>query len=629
MPARRAAALFVLGFGWAAARPVAAQASDDGDAVEVVVLGERKAPSSDSLSRAEARAVPGAFGDPVRAIDALPGVAPVISGLPYVFVRGAPPGNVGTFVDGVRVPMLWHAFVGPSVLNPATIEEVTLHRGGYPARFGRYAGAIVHVTTRVPFPEHTGEASLRVVDAGAMQTVPLADHGRSAALVSGRYAYLGKVVSSLSSDAQIGYWDYQLTGQYELGTNDRLGLLVLGASDELHTSAYDNALRFHRVDPRYEHDFSADTRLFTAFTWGSDRTSSENGSVTDESLAPRAELVHRATEGLTLRVGADASFDDYGLELGDELRYRAIQALRGLGASRSERTLGGYVELDWEAAPHVFVWPGVRVDTFGSGGVSETALDPRLAARLEASDRLAFEHSLGLAHQSASFVPGIPGAAVTNIHEGLQRSVQASSAVELRLWADTLVSLTAFDAIYGNLADPLGTEHHLSLDADQLLTRVRGHAYGLELFAKRPLAAGFGFLASYTLSRSTRSYGRIETLAAVDRTHVLSATLVYEPSRSWLLSARNTLQSGLPTRRSTPAGPRYDGSERTPVFYRLDLRGERRFRLGKDLRLGVVAELLNATFAHETTERSCNASGCTTVGVGPIVIPNVGAELTY
>ena len=34
----------------------------------------------------------------------MPGVTPFASGVPFFFVRGAPPGNVGYFLDGVRVP---------------------------------------------------------------------------------------------------------------------------------------------------------------------------------------------------------------------------------------------------------------------------------------------------------------------------------------------------------------------------------------------------------------------------------------------------------------------------------------------------------------------------------------------
>jgi len=61
---------------------------------EILVLGER-APTRHRLGRAEVREMPGAFGDPFRAIEALPGVVPLVSGLPYFYVRGAPPGNVG------------------------------------------------------------------------------------------------------------------------------------------------------------------------------------------------------------------------------------------------------------------------------------------------------------------------------------------------------------------------------------------------------------------------------------------------------------------------------------------------------------------------------------------------------
>src|SRR5688572_3114978 len=72
--------------------------------VEITVEGERPQPMRSSLQRAEIRQVPGAFGDPFRAVEVLPGVTPVISGLPFFYVRGAPPGNVGYFLDGVRVP---------------------------------------------------------------------------------------------------------------------------------------------------------------------------------------------------------------------------------------------------------------------------------------------------------------------------------------------------------------------------------------------------------------------------------------------------------------------------------------------------------------------------------------------
>src|SRR5262245_49222745 len=140
---------------------------------EVVVRGERRATDTTSYSREDVREMPGAFGDPFRAIEASPGVTPVISGFPYFFVRGAPPGNVGYFIDGIRVPLLYHWFVGPGVIHPAFIERVDLYRGAYPARYGRFAGAVVAAETARPRYELHGEASVRLIDAGAMLELPL------------------------------------------------------------------------------------------------------------------------------------------------------------------------------------------------------------------------------------------------------------------------------------------------------------------------------------------------------------------------------------------------------------------------------------------------------------------------
>ncbi len=605
------------------------KATLDSGIVEVRVLGERASPDSQSFTRAEARLIPGTFGDPLRAIESLPGTTSVVSGLPYLFVRGAPPGNVGTFVDGVRIPMLWHAFVGPSVLHPATIERVTLHRGGYPARYGRFAGAIVAVDTVPPRGPWRGESSVRVVDVGLMQSAPLSENGSSAALVSGRYSLVGPVVRAVSSETEIGYWDYQVLSQVDLGPHDRLGVLGFGAKDDLVTEDFRSSTLFHRVDPRYVHDFSDDAQLRLAVALGLDRTSSDKGSVRDDLVAPRLEYQVRFQEFLALRMGADAGLDSYHLDVDPTLRQRAATQLSSLMGPRRETTVGSYADVTWHPTSSVWFSPGVRADLFRAEGRSLLGFDPRLAARLEVSRRVAFEHTLGLAHQSASFVPGVPGAQVTNVRQGLQRTVQASSTVQWRLAERTQLSVTAFDAIYRNLADPLGTEHRISLDADQTGRRVRGSAYGLEFYLQRSFADGIGGYLSYTISRSERSYDSIDTLSSFDRTHVLSLALAMALGHGWLVGTRTTLQSGLPTRWATADGPVFRGDDRTEPFFRVDLRGEKAWVINDTASISLVMELLNASFSHETTERSCNEEQCTEAGVGPLVIPSVGVEARY
>ncbi|HEY6461175.1 MAG TPA: TonB family protein, partial [Polyangiaceae bacterium] len=68
---------------------------------EVNVHGARHELGETTLSAADVREMPGAFGDPFRAIEGLPGVIPVVSGLPYFYIRGAPPTNNAYLVDGI------------------------------------------------------------------------------------------------------------------------------------------------------------------------------------------------------------------------------------------------------------------------------------------------------------------------------------------------------------------------------------------------------------------------------------------------------------------------------------------------------------------------------------------------
>lgn len=58
--------------------------------VEILVQGRRHEIGQTTLSASDVREMPGAFGDPFRAIEALPGVVPVVSGLPFFYIRGAP-----------------------------------------------------------------------------------------------------------------------------------------------------------------------------------------------------------------------------------------------------------------------------------------------------------------------------------------------------------------------------------------------------------------------------------------------------------------------------------------------------------------------------------------------------------
>ena len=159
--------------------------------------------------------------------------------------------------------------------------------GGYPARYGRFAGGIVAGETKEPVPAWHGEATLRLVDAGALLEAPFAD-GKGTALVGGRYSYTAALLSAIQSSIDLRYWDYQGRVTYELTPRDRVSVLALGAYDYLGEKQKDADTRilfdttFHRLDLRYEHRFGPDTSVRQAVTLGFDQTRLDEGRFASE-----------------------------------------------------------------------------------------------------------------------------------------------------------------------------------------------------------------------------------------------------------------------------------------------------------------------------------------------------------
>src|SRR4029078_2853183 len=166
---------------------------------ETTVRSRRRDVGQTTLSHADVRNTPGAFGDPFRAIEALPGVTPLASGLPYFFVRGAPPNDNGYFIDGSRIPLLFHVGIGQGVVHPGLVDRVDYFPGAPPASYGGVAGAIFAGQTRDPAAARHGEAHGRRVAAGAAVESPLGD-GRGSVLAAGRYGYPGPILGAITPE---------------------------------------------------------------------------------------------------------------------------------------------------------------------------------------------------------------------------------------------------------------------------------------------------------------------------------------------------------------------------------------------------------------------------------------------
>ena len=653
--------------------------------VEIEVRGLKMEPSrTASLSRAEVRQIPGTFGDPFRAIEIMPGVTPIVSGLPFFFVRGAPPGDVGYFLDGVRVPLLFHIGVGPSVVHPGLIERVDLYPGGYPARFGRFSGGIVSGETAQPTSELHGEYNLRIFDAGALVETPFADH-RGDLLLAGRYSFTAGLFSLLSPTVKLDYWDYQARASYALGPRDTLSVFSFGSYDFLGERSSTQTLtlfgaEFHRVDARYDHALSEDGTLRLALSAGTERSRlPDDRFVRDRSVGARSEVSLRVSSDALLRFGSDVTLDAYDVQFDTTEAGPAAARAASLFPTRTDLATGMRADLVLSLGERLQIIPGIRADYYSSQGQSAVGVDPRFATRLEVTRRLRFLTTFGLAHQPPAFVVPLPGFQPGGLRGGLQLAVQQSAGVEYDLGDATNVTATVFHNGFFDMSDPLGATAReangcipgtfpsdtLAGDrgasptsgrsgscgtprftvgtvgpdlsggsgqgadgrgttraANALAARTNGASYGLELFLKRRLTSRIGGFLSYTLSRSERTFEDRKFVASFDRTHVVNAAVAYNLGRNWRAGTRVTFYTGLP-KAPDPTDP---GASRLPAFFRVDLRLEKRWQLGRRAYLSFIAEWMNATLSKEAISTTCTLQGCETRTIGPITIPSLGIE---
>lgn len=637
------------------------------EVIEVNVFAPAQATAAARLTQQEILTTPGAFGDAFRAVETLPGVLPVASGIPYFYVRGAPVNDTGFVFDGMPVPTLFHALVGPSVISPQLVQSVDVHGGPYPTRLGARAGGVIEGRSTEPRVKPLRYLSVRAVDAGGLVETPFAE-GRGHITASGRYSYAGWVLSQVLDDVRIGYWDYYGRAHYDLDRDDRIQLVALGSSDQFDerpplspeqgsaaAPPFETtlALAFHRAELRWLRDFESG-HMLTAVGLGTDALSISDNAVQGRSreLNARSQYWVELTENLVLDLGVNGAVtrvrqsvdsqyfkpppvpDTCGVvTTSDEATSGAASQCTNeapvyprlgdpdyeLGvANRLDTHAAAYAQLSWAVTPRLTLAPGLRADLFGSGNDAAVSADPRVQARFRVTPSLMLFNGLGIAHQRPGFPIPVPGSGPT-LKGGLQSAVQHEAGAEWALPNQVATTrLTGFQNLFFDFTDGRGLPI-----AQQELVRSDGRAFGLELLVRKPLSGGWGGYLSYTLSRSERYRGKYSGVAANDRTHVLGAALSITPKDRWLLGVRGLVYTGQPAR----VVPDFGARPRTPTFWRTDLRVQRDFEF-ESVTGSLVLEVQNVTLNKEVVGLDCTTPGdeCLPSPLGPVTIPSIGIE---
>jgi TonB family protein len=588
---------------------------------ETVVRSDRetKEVTRRTLQREEMEKVPGSFGDPIRVLQDLPGVARMPFGIGALLVRGSSPNDTGTYLDGIQIPILYHFGGGPSVVNPELVDKIDFYPGGFGAEYGRAIGGIVDVGTRpVIDPQWRGSAKVDLIDSGAYLAVPLGD---SVSLsLGGRRSYvdllLPLVLNSQSVRVSPVYFDYQARLDFHpKGSRHALQLFGFGSDDLLKVVfapggnssdiQINNHTGFQRLVAAWSYHGDAFTHRLQLFAGKNENSLGLDVLRVDQDdnvlgVRERAELI--LSPWLTARGGLDVQLTQSKVTVRAPPPPAAYRGFPGEAGSQQEDPVTSVSNRDnfpyaeWLEAQLSYgglkVFPSARLEQYRVSGQWRFAADPRLMLRQElgpAEHRTTLKASVGLYHQAPD--PADLRPVTGNPDLGLEAAFQTSAGVEQKI-TDTLnVDVTGFYNrrydLVTRTADTVTAEDG-TIQRKNFDNSLLGRSYGVEVFVRRELTSNFFGWIAYTLSWSEQKpKGQPWDWTGFDQRHILTLVAQYKWGNGWELGGRFRLSTGIPTGVYDDSTFDADtnsyraigqaGGAREPTFHQLDLRVDRGF----------------------------------------------------
>ncbi len=144
----------------------------------------------------------------------LPGVSSLSEGSSGLYVRGGGGGEQNLIlVDGIPVYNINHLLGLFYILNPDIVENISLYKGGFPARFGGRLSSVVDISLQDGNPEKIGGSfSVGLIASKLNLEGPLAGNGTTFN-ISFRRTYLdllnlSKIEALSEADVLNGYFFY-------------------------------------------------------------------------------------------------------------------------------------------------------------------------------------------------------------------------------------------------------------------------------------------------------------------------------------------------------------------------------------------------------------------------------------
>ncbi|MDO8988910.1 MAG: TonB-dependent receptor [Sideroxyarcus sp.] len=551
----------------------------------------------------------GSSGDPLRALQTLPGVVSV-DGSSAPAVRGSGPGDNAYYVDNLYIGKLFH-FGSISVFNADLIEDFNLFSAAFGPHYGNVTGAVIDVALREPRKDRWGgKIDVNVMGANFLVEGPRTSD--QSFYFAARRSYVDLLIKQVEQDGvtvQIpNYWDYQGKYLWQVNDSNRLAFHLLGASDKLELSV-DQSSETAQMEPVLAGDSSMsdmntvqgvvlDTVLSTTaynkllLERSNHRSDSNIGtagtlSFTQENLILRELLRMELATGNELSLGGElfranvsvnadfkhapcTQFDaDCDLTSAPRLQLSDKFSSNGWAVSAQDRM---------RVLPSLTLIGGVRRS--GENYLHRSYTEPRVGAEWQWSESTLLTAGWGRHNQMPTGEqvvrqfgnPGLGHIRAEHSVLGISQKVDKDWNWKVETYYKELSNLV--------VSDPLLN----------YINAASGKAYGAELLIRKEATDKLSGWLVINLSKSQRRNDVTGEAFRFEYDQPVNTTLVgtYKLSEAWSLGGKWNYHSGTPY---TPvvgtSGTYTDGrpipvyaavnSGTLPVYHRLDLRLDRNY----------------------------------------------------
>ncbi len=545
--------------------------------------------------------------DVLKAIQLLPGVQSGKEGMSGIYVRGGGPDQNLFLLDGVPLYNVSHLGGLFSVFNPDAISDVSLIKGGFPAKYGGRLSSVVNIKVKDGNREkNTTEATAGLISARVLNQGPIAG-GRGSYLIGGRRTYIDlftRPISKSASDgsSSFGYYFYDLNAKvsYDFSERNKVQFSIY-SGDDRGVAKFQDDLYSVRDGTQI---IAGEERSKSVFAWGNLLATARWTHLFSDKLFAnlstsytkyRFKLTYdyedtkeKETEFYEYRSGIEDLSLRYELEYFHTNSHSLLGGIQlinhsftpgvntiktDLETSETERTFGsfgidsyefsGYLEDQLELSPRIKLNMGVHYNYYSPEGSSFHSVQPRATVRVLTGSNSSVKLSYAEMQQNVHLLTGSGAGLPTDIWvpatdlANPQKSKQVTGAFTKPI--DVLGADLTIEAYYKRMENLVvyaeGENWAETAEdwQDKVETDGVGTSRGIEFLLHKKEGRVNGWLG-YTISKSDRQFANInfgETFPyKYDRRHDVGILVSYEisdkvdVSMTWVYGTGNAITLG-------------------------------------------------------------------------------------